>query len=117
VIILKQNDNFEKHVARTILASMQTPAIGEAGKTGEWRTMRPILHDDLCIVVKSGKPTCHLCWMYCPENTVTRSIPPVFDYAYCKGCGICATECPTKAIEMIPEKEAPSCEGNEGGKF
>ena len=113
----EQDDNFEKHVARTILASMQTPAIGEAGNTGEWRTMRPILHDDLCIVVKSGKPTCHLCWMYCPENTVTRAIPPVFEYVCCKGCGICATECPTKAIEMIPEKEAPSCEGNEGGEF
>ncbi|MGB9705421.1 MAG: 4Fe-4S binding protein, partial [Pyrobaculum sp.] len=21
----------------------------------------------------------------------------------CKGCGICANECPTKAIEMVPE--------------
>ncbi|MGC8974292.1 MAG: 4Fe-4S binding protein, partial [Thermoproteus sp.] len=25
------------------------------------------------------------------------------DYTYCKGCGICAHECPTKAIEMVPE--------------
>ncbi|MBU1427230.1 4Fe-4S binding protein, partial [bacterium] len=23
----------------------------------------------------------------------------------CKGCGICATECPVKAIKMIDEKE------------
>jgi len=28
---------------------------------------------------------------------------PVFDYDYCKGCGICANECPTKAIEMVRE--------------
>jgi Pyruvate/2-oxoacid:ferredoxin oxidoreductase delta subunit len=25
------------------------------------------------------------------------------DLEYCKGCGICAEECPTKAIEMITE--------------
>jgi Pyruvate:ferredoxin oxidoreductase and related 2-oxoacid:ferredoxin oxidoreductases, delta subunit len=25
------------------------------------------------------------------------------NYDYCKGCGICANECPTKAIEMVPE--------------
>jgi pyruvate ferredoxin oxidoreductase delta subunit len=24
-------------------------------------------------------------------------------YDYCKGCGICANECPAKAIEMVPE--------------
>lgn len=112
-----QDINFEKKVSRSILASMQTPAIGEAGKTGEWRTMRPILHEETCLVVKTGKPTCHLCWMYCPENTVSRTIPPQFNYDYCKGCGICASECPAKSIEMIPEKDAPSCEGNEGGNF
>ena len=108
---------FEKKVSRTILSSMQTPAIGEAGKTGEWRSVRPILHAEQCIVVKSGKPTCHLCWLYCPEITVTKTIPPLFDLDYCKGCGICAEECPTKCIEMVPEKDAPSCVGNEGGEF
>jgi pyruvate ferredoxin oxidoreductase delta subunit len=28
------------------------------------------------------------------------------DYDYCKGCGICAVECPRKAIEMVPEPQA-----------
>ena len=27
------------------------------------------------------------------------------DYVYCKGCGICAAECPTKKIEMKREAE------------
>jgi Pyruvate/2-oxoacid:ferredoxin oxidoreductase delta subunit len=31
----------------------------------------------------------------------------VIDYDYCKGCGICAHECPRHAIEMVEEaKEA-----------
>jgi NAD-dependent dihydropyrimidine dehydrogenase PreA subunit len=25
------------------------------------------------------------------------------DYDYCKGCGLCATECPSGAIQMTPE--------------
>jgi len=27
------------------------------------------------------------------------------DYIYCKGCGVCAKECPTKAINMVIESE------------
>ena len=30
--------------------------------------------------------------------------PYAFDYDYCKGCGICAAECPCGAIEMVPEE-------------
>ena len=26
------------------------------------------------------------------------------DYDFCKGCGICAAECPCGAIEMVPEE-------------
>jgi Pyruvate/2-oxoacid:ferredoxin oxidoreductase delta subunit len=25
------------------------------------------------------------------------------DYDYCKGCGVCANECPAKAITMVEE--------------
>ena len=29
---------------------------------------------------------------------------PRIDYDYCKGCGICAAECPCGAIAMVPEE-------------
>jgi len=30
---------------------------------------------------------------------------PEPDYDYCKGCGLCAEECPTGAIEMQKEEK------------
>jgi pyruvate ferredoxin oxidoreductase delta subunit len=30
-------------------------------------------------------------------------MPPEIALAYCKGCGICAEECPTRAITMVDE--------------
>lgn len=70
-------------------------------QTGDWRTFRPI-HD-------SNKCTkCLLCPMVCPDgaikwNAETENIE--FDYAFCKGCGICANECPVDAIQMVREGE------------
>lgn len=53
---------------------------------------------------------CDNCWTLCPDQSVlkTRDIAAggkhyVFDYDFCKGCGICAHECPTGYIRMIPE--------------
>lgn len=100
----ENEQEFEKRVSRSILASTQKAVVGEAGKTGSWRTLRPIIQADKCLCVKSGKPSCFYCWLYCPEGMIKRTIPPEIDYDYCKGCGMCAHECPTKAILMVPEK-------------
>ncbi|WP_232423386.1 4Fe-4S binding protein [Mycobacterium sp. 155] len=43
----------------------------------------------------------------CPDNAVIKLGPGNryrIDYDYCKGCGICATECPCGAITMEPEE-------------
>jgi 2-oxoacid:acceptor oxidoreductase delta subunit (pyruvate/2-ketoisovalerate family) len=52
--------------------------------------------------------SCDNCYGVCPDNAViklgTRDEPYAFDYDYCKGCGICAAECPCGAIEMIQEE-------------
>lgn len=83
--------------------SMSRPAVGEAGATGQWRNSRPIMDPALCMAAKAGKVTCQICWAYCPDGCITQGAGPAIDLTYCKGCGICAEECPANAIEMVPE--------------
>jgi pyruvate ferredoxin oxidoreductase delta subunit len=80
-----------------------SPGIGEAGKTGEWRTVRPVINHKKCLPAKSNKPSCFQCWLYCPEAVISRTVPVNIDYNYCKGCGICSQVCPANAIIMTPE--------------
>jgi len=93
--------------------SMSRPSIGEAGKTGEWRNKRPAVDRAKCLAEKQGKVTCQICWVYCPDGCIARGIGPDIDLTYCKGCGICAQECPADAIEMVPEGEPGACELDE----
>jgi formate dehydrogenase beta subunit len=53
---------------------------------------------------------CDNCWMLCPDSAVLKTKDMasdgshyVFDYDYCKGCGLCATECPCGFIQMVDE--------------
>lgn len=85
------------------MISRSVPGPGDGGKTGSWRVLRPIIDYDKCIPAKTGKKSCFSCWLYCPDCVVTKTIPPTIDLEYCKGCGICAEECPAGAIEMVDE--------------
>ena len=49
---------------------------------------------------------CDNCYGVCPDNAVVKLGPGKrfrFNYDYCKGCGMCAAECPCGAIQMVPE--------------
>jgi pyruvate ferredoxin oxidoreductase delta subunit len=75
--------------------------------TGGWRAERPLHDPTNCLWIKNG--TCGRCWIFCPDMSVrlieneddTRSYE--YDYNFCKGCGICANECPTDSIKMEGE--------------
>ena len=50
---------------------------------------------------------CDNCYGVCPDNAVIKLGSGKrfrFNYDYCKGCGVCAQECPCGAIKMIPEE-------------
>ena len=64
-------------------------------KTGSWKVFQPKYKLNACIM-------CLTCWWSCPEGCIYRSGEKLdFDMDYCKGCGICANECPVEAIEMV----------------
>jgi 2-oxoacid:acceptor oxidoreductase delta subunit (pyruvate/2-ketoisovalerate family) len=49
---------------------------------------------------------CDNCYGVCPDNAVIKLGTGKrfeFNYDYCKGCGICVSECPCGAIKMVPE--------------
>jgi pyruvate ferredoxin oxidoreductase delta subunit len=72
--------------------------------TGSWRAFRPQWIEENCI-------QCLFCWIYCPDSSVTVNDGKRgdFDYDHCKGCGVCAHECPgkkgNKAIVMEEESK------------
>jgi NADPH-dependent glutamate synthase beta subunit-like oxidoreductase len=49
---------------------------------------------------------CDNCFGVCPDNSVIKLGPGKrfeFNLDFCKGCGICVTECPCGAIKLVPE--------------
>lgn len=65
---------------------------------GDWRAERPVVDRDKCV-------KCATCWVFCPVQCIVEK-PAWFDINLdtCKGCGICAHECPHRAITMVEER-------------
>lgn len=67
------------------------------------RNEKPEFNPDNCI-------NCFFCWVFCPENAIIINCQKIsgINYDYCKGCGICANECPIHneplPIIMVEEK-------------
>ena len=57
---------------------------------------------------------CDNCFGVCPDNAVRKFAEGsgagdngrdyAFDLDYCKGCGLCVAECPSGAIDLVPEQ-------------
>ena len=70
-------------------------------KTGDWRSMKPVFHPELC-------KQCGLCYPVCPDDSIPvgKDLNRLdFNYDYCKGCGVCAKVCPFGAITMEEEEK------------
>lgn len=69
--------------------------------TGDWKTYMPVRDLEKCTV-------CLTCVLLCPEGAINyrpEAEKIAIDLTFCKGCGICANECPTKAISMKIDDE------------
>ena len=91
------NEKYEKYVREATSTLTYPPGWSRDNLTGSWRDQRPVKDAALC-------NACDVCWLYCPEGCIERGTIEI-DYAYCKGCGICAEECKRKAIAMKREGE------------
>lgn len=79
----------------SVKLAISKPKTGAAGKTGTWRTFRPVVNMDLC-------NNCGNCERFCPDAAISKEFK--IDLEFCKGCGICAEVCPKKAIKMVREE-------------
>jgi len=78
-------------------AVVSEPGSSQDYKTGDWRAFRPVVTKEKCV-------NCLICWIYCPDSAIIRQEKWVeINYDFCKGCGICAKECPKDAISMGDE--------------
>jgi len=74
------------------------PGTSQEYETGGWRAKRPMVDMAKCT-------HCMICWIFCPDSSILAGEGRFlgFDLLHCKGCGICAEECPPKAIQMEDE--------------
>ncbi len=80
----------------TTPGSYQPGSMGVNPRTAGWRLREPVLDAAKC-------DQCLKCWIYCPDVAIEVAADKVaFTLDYCKGCGICETECPEGAIKMVP---------------
>jgi 2-oxoacid:acceptor oxidoreductase delta subunit (pyruvate/2-ketoisovalerate family) len=64
--------------------------------TGDWKIYMPIRDPEKCT-------RCLLCSLFCPDGAIIwhpEKADIDFNFSFCKGCGICANQCPTNAITM-----------------
>jgi formate dehydrogenase beta subunit len=104
------NINYFDHVPRTEIATLSV----------ERRTIETEIESGLNSAQAAAESirclscgecmACDNCWTLCPDNAVLKATERgsdgshyVFDYDHCKGCGLCAHECPVGYIGMIDE--------------
>jgi 2-oxoacid:acceptor oxidoreductase gamma subunit (pyruvate/2-ketoisovalerate family) len=83
---------------------MQENVISLAGRAGSFTEVRqglPGIEEARRCLSCGVCNDCDRCVTYCPDGVLRRDGRDlVFDYEYCKGCGVCASECSRAIIYM-----------------
>ena len=91
----------ERAIGEEVPAIIPSPVGQNEGMiTGNWRFLRPVIDQEKCT-------QCRVCDIYCPDACINPD-PAGFtvNLDYCKGCGICWTECPVQgALTAVPEMD------------
>jgi len=83
-------------------AAIHAGATSVEVRTGLWRILRPVIDYERC----------NRCWWvcseFCPDSAIRVNAEgyPEIDYDHCKGCLVCAAQCPPHAIRAVPERLA-----------
>ncbi|MCA9620608.1 MAG: 2-oxoacid:acceptor oxidoreductase family protein [Myxococcales bacterium] len=82
------------------VAAIHAPKTSELQPTGLWRTTKPVLDREQC------HRCAWLCGSYCPDGAIHVDAEgyPLIDETHCKGCMVCAAQCPHHAIRIVPEE-------------
>lgn len=90
----------KKEMKFNIGAVITEPGSSIKNKTGSWRSQKPVIDKKKCI-------KCGRCWQFCPDNAIfmDKEGKANINYDYCKGCLICAAECPAKCIKVVKEEK------------
>jgi pyruvate ferredoxin oxidoreductase gamma subunit len=93
--------------ARVSAPHIHAPVTSLEARTGEWRTLRPVLDRERCHL-------CHwICTTFCPDSVIAVDAEgaPEIDYEHCKGCLVCVAVCPHHALDAVPEPHPEPIEG------
>jgi ferredoxin len=90
--------HFEKHMPHGEAA---LPAATRTAAFDEVRQGLPDLEEARRCLSCGVCNSCDRCVTYCPDGVLQRVDGElVFDYDYCKGCGVCARECSRAVVYM-----------------
>jgi 2-oxoacid:acceptor oxidoreductase delta subunit (pyruvate/2-ketoisovalerate family) len=83
----------------------KTPRISPSSREGRYTRNQALVSAGRCF--QCGTCTfCFRCYDYCPDLAIWMNAEQKrreIDYDHCKGCGICAEECPRGAIAWVKE--------------
>lgn len=84
-------------MTKRMVHPIDRPLDGVAGKTAEWRTVRPEFIAQHCT-------KCMSCVIQCPDYCIHLDDDgfPTINQTYCKGCMICVNICPVEALLEVP---------------